>query len=239
MFEPKIISIPDEVIHELTLISSATACGTLLKLGYRNTFMRQIQPILPGFKMLGRARTVRYLPVREDITDLKPGERAELADFKTLDTLKPGEVIICDSGFRTGVASTFGDVMISRLKYQQGAGLVVDGAIRDIGILRTMDVPVFFREPHTVPGPNAIWPWDMNIPVQCGGVLVFPGDVIIGDDDGVVAIPQAEAAKVAELGVEEEEMEAFVRELLLKGGNIGEYYPPNEKTKQAMKSAKS
>ena len=239
MSQPKKVKVPKDVMEQLKKISVATACGMLLKLGYRNTFVKGMIPIDPKQKMLGIARTVRYLPVREDITELKPGERAELADFKTVDTLKEGEVIVCDADLGSKVASTFGDVMTSRVKKLGGAGLVVDGAIRDIEILRSMDIPVFYREAHASPGPMAIWPMDADIPIQCGGVLVFPGDVIIGDEDGVVVIPSALASKVAEMGVEEEEMEKFVRTYLLKGGNLGDFYPPNEKTLAALAKEKA
>ncbi len=239
MSQPKQVKISKEVIEKLKKISVATACGMLLKLGYHNTYVNGMIPITPSQKLLGIARTVKYLPVREDIMDLKPGERATLADFRTVDTLREGEVIVCDAALYGKVASTFGDVMTSRVKKLKGAGLVVDGAIRDIEILRSMNIPVFYREAHAVPGPNAIWPWDADIPVQCGGVLVIPGDVIIGDEDGVVVIPQASAAEVAEMGIEEEEMEAFVRTYLSKGGNLGDLYPPNEKTFQALAEEKA
>lgn len=239
MSNPLKVKVSDEVLDQLRKISVATACGMLLKLGFSNTFVQGMIPIDPKQKMLGIARTVRYVPVREDITELKPGERATLADFKTVDTLRDGEVIVCDAALGTKVASTFGDVMTSRVKRLGGAGLVIDGAIRDIEILRSMEIPVFYREAHACPGPMAIWPIEADVPIQCGGVLVFPGDVIIGDEDGVVVIPSAQAAKVAELGVVEEEMEAFVRNYLSKGGNLGDFYPPNEKTFKALAEEKA
>lgn len=239
MSQPKRVSISSEILKKLEKISVATACGMLLKLGFRNTYVQGMIPIDPRQKMLGIARTVRYVPVREDITDLKAGERAELADFKTVDTLKEGEIIVCDAALGSKVASTFGDVMTSRVKRLGGAGLVIDGAIRDIEILRSMDIPVFYREAHACPGPMAIWPIEADVPIQCGGVLVFPGDVIIGDEDGVVVIPSAQAAEVAEMGLVEEEMEAFVRNYLSKGGNLGDFYPPNEKTFKALAEEKA
>lgn len=239
MSNPLKVKVSDEVLDQLRKISVATACGMLLKLGFSNTFVQGMIPIDPKQKMLGIARTVRYVPVREDITELKPGERATLADFKTVDTLRDGEVIVCDAALGSKVASTFGDVMTSRVKRLGGAGLVIDGAIRDIEILRSMEIPVFYREAHACPGPMAIWPIEADVPIQCGGVLVFPGDVIIGDEDGVVVIPSAQAAKVAELGVVEEEMEAFVRNYLSKGGNLGDFYPPNEKTFKALAEEKA
>ena len=239
MSQPKKVKVSAEEIQQLKKISVATACGMLLKLGFSNTYVRGMIPITPSQKLLGIARTVRYLPVREDITELKPGERATLADFKTVDTLEAGEVIVCDAALGGKVASTFGDVMTSRVKKLNGAGLVVDGAIRDIEILRSMNIPIFYREPHACPGPMAIWPMEADVPIQCGGVLVFPGDVIIGDEDGVVVIPQAQAAEVAKLGIVEEEMEAFVRNYLSKGGNLGDFYPPNEKTFKALAEAKA
>lgn len=239
MSNPLKVKVSDEVLDQLRKISVATACGMLLKLGFSNTFVQGMIPIDPKQKMLGIARTVRYVPVREDITELKPGERATLADFKTVDTLRDGEVIVCDAALGSKVASTFGDVMTSRVKRLGGAGLVIDGAIRDIEILRSMEIPVFYREAHACPGPMAIWPIEADVPIQCGGVLVFPGDVIIGDEDGVVVIPSAQAAKVAEMGVVEEEMEAFVRNYLSKGGNLGDFYPPNEKTFKALAEEKA
>lgn len=225
---------PKELVQQLKEIAAATVCGQLLKLGFTNTYMTGIRPLLPGTKIVGPAITVRYVPSREDLLDISPEERPLLADFRAVEMVESGDIIVCDVAGCCG-ASTFGDCMLTRVQVRGGSGLVVDGAVRDLPFIKKLSMPVFVRGLHDAPGPRAIWPADLNVPIQCGGVLVTPGDIIVADDDGVVVVPRGKLRQVVEMGLEEEALEAFVRnKMRAEGVPIGEFYPPTEKTKRAL-----
>jgi regulator of RNase E activity RraA len=230
---------PDpQLLAELKKITVATACGCLMKLGYRNTYMMGgINQLVPGLKVVGPAVTLRYLPMREDLS-VTPEERPNLADFQAIEALGEGDVLVADVYGDCG-GSTIGDVIATRMLARKAAGFVADGAIRDLPFLKDMQLPVFAKGIHASPGPRAIWPADFNLPIRCGGVLVLPGDIIIGDEDGVVAIPKDLLPKVVEMGLEEEDLEHFVKgELIAKGTKIGDYYPPSQKTLEAARAAR-
>jgi len=226
------------IVEKLSRISVASACGVLWKVGFNNTYMLEIKSYVPGRKVVGPAITVRYIPIREDLLERMPSQRSEWADFYALEMVREGDVVVCDVTGHGG-ASAFGDVMLSRLQTRGGVGLVVDGEIRDLPILKTMGVPVFAKGVHGAPGPRAILPVDLNVPIQCGGVAVMPGDIIVADDDGVVVVPRKAIGQVAKLALEEETLEHFVVEKLLRENiPIGEYYPPTDKTKRAFEKSK-
>jgi regulator of RNase E activity RraA len=226
------------LLKEVCEMGCALICDALFALGFKNQYMRGIKPIISG-RFAGPAVTVRYIPWREDLPEIlrfKPEERSELADFKSIETAKEGEVIVCDCrGLIEG--SAFGDVMTLRCKIRGIAGIVIDGAVRDIPGLKPLKVPIYAKGVHCYPGPKGIHPIDLNVPISCGEVAVLPGDIIVGDDDGVVVIPKKVLKEVVKIAKEREEMEAFVRKMLEEEKvELGEYYPPREKTRQAMRS---
>jgi regulator of RNase E activity RraA len=228
------------LIDELRRMGCALVCDSLFALGFRNQYVRGIAPVVSG-RFAGPAVTVRYIPWREDLPKVlgfKPDERAELPDFKSVEVAEKGDVIVCDCG---GVSegAAFGDVMALRCRTKGIAAIVVDGAVRDIPGLRPLGVPVYARGIHCYPGPGFIHPVDRNVPVSLGGVAVLPGDIVIGDDDGVAIVPSQALEEVIVAGKEKEEMETFVRKMLEEGATLPEYYPPREKTKQAMRAAQS
>ena len=226
------------LLEEVSRMGCALICDALLALGFRNQYAKGIVPIIPG-RFAGPAVTVRYIPWREDlpkVLSFRPDERAELADFKSVETAKKGEVIVCDSGGLVE-GSTFGDVMTLRCKIRGIAAIVADGAVRDIPGLKPLGVPIYARGIHCYPGPRGIHPLDLNVPISFGGVATLPGDVVVGDDDGVVVVPKQVVEDVVKIAREREEMEAFVRKMMEEEGTtLPEYYPPREKTKKAMQT---
>lgn len=234
-------SIPKNILKQIRDMGCALVCDALYTLGFKNQYVKGIKPIISG-RFAGHAVTVRYIPWREDLPKIlgfKPDERSELPDFKSIEIAKKGDVIVCDCG---GIleGSAFGDVMTLRCKIRGIAAIVINGAVRDIPGLKPLGVPIYAKDIHCYPGPIGIHPIDLNVPINCGGVTVLPGDIIVGDEDGVVVIPKQVVKDVVKIAKEKEEMEAFVREMLIKKGvKLGEYYPPREKTKKAMQARKS
>lgn len=219
----------------------ALVCDALIALGFKNQYASGVEPIIPG-GFAGPAVTVRYIPWREDLPKVlgfRPEERAELADFKSIEKAEKGDVIVCDCGGLVE-GSAFGDVMTLRCKIKGIAAIVVDGAVRDIPGLKPLGVPVYARGVHCYPGPRGIHPVDLNVPISCGGVAVLPGDIIVGDNDGIVVVPKQTMEDIVKIAKEKEEMETFVRKMLEEEGvTLPEYYPPREKTKQAMQARRS
>lgn len=143
---------------------------------------------------------------------------------EALDTLQPHDVLVVDAMGCHGGAIV-GDILCTRIKHRGGAAVVVDGPVRDATGMREVALPVFARCLHAAPAPPYLINTDVNLPIQCGGTLVLPGDVILADDDGAVVIPRALAPKVAEAGGQNEEMEAFIRSKVERGTAISDIYP--------------
>ena len=211
------------LLEDLKRISSATAWGVLSSLGINSTFMKGIFPLKPGIKMVGPAQTLHYLPLREDM-QYTPEEFRKSAAMILAEETQPGDVIVVDSGGPEGYGG-MGDIMITGFTVRGAAGMVFNGSIRDSPYVRTLKIPVFCRgaQPSTTP---RTMPVAANVMISCGGVLVCPGDILIGDDDGVVVIPKERAEEAAELGLEREKLEGYARKLLEAGKSLSEVYPP-------------
>lgn len=204
-----------EVLEKLKEVSSATAAGALQRKGFRNNCMVGVRPIKPGLRLLGKAVTLRYLPRREDKV-LTPEKRETYAQRLAVNSLKKGDVLVVDARGNTRVG-IFGDLVVMRMQYLGSTGLVTDGALRDTPYLRTIDFPCFACGTNGYPHVTEHWAADMNLPIACGGVTVEPGDIMLGDDDGVVVIPPPLVEEIATGGSEQENIEAFARELITKG----------------------
>ena len=211
------------MIEKLKKISSATAWGVLSSLGINSTFMKGLSPLRPTVKMVGPAQTLHYLPLRED-KEYSPEEFRKSAAMRLAEETQPGDVIVVDSGGPGGYGG-MGDIMITGFAVKKAAGMVFNGLIRDSPYVRTLDMPVFCRgvQPSTTP---RSMPVAANVAIGCAGVLVCPGDILIGDDDGVVVIPKEKAKEVAEIGLEREQLEKYARKLLEAGKPLGCVYPP-------------
>lgn len=217
-----------EVRRKLMAVDTDSVWWILNEMGYPDTFVGGLQVLRPDLKLAGRAVTLRYLPIRPDLaSQVKSTNRVPLL-VQAADATQPGDVLVAGMGGELG-GGFIGDVIASRFQDRGGAGLVADGATRDITALRKMDLPVY------VAGGQAAASWrrvvcaDMNIPVRCGGITVLPGDYIVGDAQGVIAVPADRAAEVADRAAELEGVEEFVRQKLHDTGvPIHEIYPPTE-----------
>ncbi len=218
---------PDhETIEVLQRGSTASITSILRHYGVENSWM-DIWPLVPGSKIVGPAVTIRTVPGRGDIEAQAHAEGTLFPRHpeEAIDAVQPGDVVVQDGG-ATVRGGIFGDLLTLRLEVRQAAGLVTDMPIRDAPRLRNQPVPVFARSAQS-PGSLVFNP-DYNIPIGCAGVLVFPGDIIVGDDDGVVVIPRALTGAVVEKILEFEEREDWIRLMLRQGHPLHGLYPPNE-----------
>lgn len=219
---------PEDVdLKKLAMVSSPTATHLLLKLGIRNTFLEGIKPLISGAAVVGRARTLRYLPMREDLAP-NPDELSRSAQRRAIESIGPGEILVVDAGGYLG-AGTLGDILCERMKYRGAVAVVVDGAVRDSAQIREVGLPVWSKGVHGAASSRSMWPADYNVPIRCGGCTVMPGDYIVADQDGVVVIPPVHAAQIAEDGSESERLENFIRmKIRDEGYSTDRAYPPGD-----------
>ena len=212
----------DEVIAALRGVSIPTISGILRRLGFPNTFLSGLVPRTSAQGFTGRAFTGRAVPTRKDVAAAQGG--AASLHRRAFETIAAGDVLVIDA--RGDVrARVTGDILATRLRYRGAAALVTDGAIGDLAAMQAVGLPLYslgltpvsFGELHVMA--------DLNVPISCAGVLVMPGDVLVGDPEGVIAIPQAVAAEVATAGVEAERRDAFSREKVEAGHPLLEAYP--------------
>jgi len=224
-------------IDNLRHVSTATLCTQLFKRGFRNVYIQGIRRITTpsGGNLVGPAFTMRSIPAREDLDQLSAFDDPNHPQRKAIESVPPGHVLVLDCRGETRVASG-GQILTTRLKVRGAAGLVSDGSIRDSGAIARMDFHVYCAggsAPLNLLLHHAV---EQNVPVGCGGVAVYPGDVIVGDDEGVVVIPAHLAEEVAAQAVEQEKMEMFILERVQNGAKLAGTYPPNAETKAAFEA---
>ena len=224
-------------IELLRHVSTATLCTQLYKRGFRNVFIQGILRLTTpsGGNLVGPAYTMRNIPSREDLDQISAFDNPDHPQRKAIESVPPGHVLVLDCRGETRVASG-GQILTTRLQVRGAAGLVSDGPVRDSGAITEMDFPVFCAggsAPLNLLQHHAI---DLNVPIACGGVPVYPGDVIVGDDEGVVVIPQHLADEVAADAVEQEKIEVFILERVQQGAKLAGTYPPNAETKTAFQA---
>jgi regulator of RNase E activity RraA len=226
----------DDITRErLRHVSTATLCTQLFKRGFRNVYLQGIARLTnpSGGNLVGPAFTMRSIPAREDLDQVSAFDNPDHPQRKAIESVPPGHVLVLDCRGEKRVASG-GQILATRLMVRGAAGLVSDGPVRDSGQIAQMDFPVYCAggsAPLNLLHHHAL---EQNVPIGCGGVAVYPGDVIVGDDEGVVVIPAHLAAEVALQAVEQEKMEAFILERVQKGAKLAGTYPPNEETKAAF-----
>ena len=218
---------PDSVLERLRGVTTATAWMYLDRKGVRRPFMVGVRPLSTGdvFPLVGRARTLRYVPLREDLLPLL---REAGKDNPAARGHRGGRA---RRRLRRGRDGQPGGGHSGRHPRQPdrrppgAAGIVADGCVRDSPVIKRMPVPVFTRGVHPAANTSALLPYAHNDVVQCGGVTVVPHDVLLGDEEGVVVIPARYAAEIAELGPEREAQEAFQRQKIEQGHPIADVYP--------------
>lgn len=225
--------ISDETLETLRHISTEALIDALWVKNWPPSFIEGARPLQPGYVMAGRAVTLRFVPHRPDLAQDKPkGEQS--AEYVAFELCGPGEVLVVDA-LRWQYSSIGGDIKFLRLKQRKVGGLVTDGAIRDSNVVKGYGFPVYSAAITSKQGPGEFWPWQVNDAIQCGGVLVRPGDAIVGDDDGVVVVPQAIVEDVIRIAREREEVEEIVKaQLEMEQCSPGKYYPFNDLTSKLV-----
>ena len=209
-------------------VSTATLCTALYKRGLRNQFIQDVRPLNPSLpNMVGEAFTLRYLPAREDLNPLTVFQDRSHPQRKAVEECPPGAVFVIDSRKDPRAASA-GGILVSRLMKRGVAGVVTDGGFRDSPEIARLDIPAYHNRPSAPTNLTLHQALDINVPIGCGDVAVFPGDVVVGDAEGVIVIPAALADEVAAEAVEMTAFEDFVIEKVLEGRSILGLYPPTE-----------
>jgi regulator of RNase E activity RraA len=214
--------IAPETRRRLESVATATLAGVLQKRGVRSTFLSGLAPIKPGQRIVGRARTLRFVPIREDLVEtFAPRLNMQRA---AIESLQPGEVLVMDARNETE-AGTFGDIFAMRAIKLGAAGIVTDGAVRDTPALRDMDIAVYHRASHGATFRRLHMPVEQQVPIACAGVTVVPGDVIVGDEEGVVVVPAALADEVAADAERQELEEEWGMERVRAGAGTDGVFP--------------
>lgn len=198
--------------------------------------MAGVRSFQPGVRLVGRARTLRYMPMRRNIGTATAATVASTLDVRQADTPEyaamgrcgPGDVLVCDFRGVTG-SGNIGDVKAYLLKQRRAEGIVMDGSIRDVKTVQSYGLRIFATDHTPLAVMGTIDQYDENVPVACGGVLVNPGDLIVGDDDGVLVVPKELAVEIIDYAQEYDALEDYIKELADRE-NVppGTYYPPSE-----------
>ena len=217
----------------LRSVSTATLSVQIAKRGVRNTFLGGLRPTRPDLRLLGYAYTLRYVPLREDVRD---ADTAELnAQKSAIEAIGPGEVLVIDARGEPG-AGTIGDILAARALARGATGIVTDGGVRDSPALGAPRDPDLLPGRRTPPCSGSLhYPLESNVPIACGGVLVMPGDVIVGDAEGVIVVPAAMAEDVAWAALEQEEREAWALERVQAGESIRGVYPLSKRARGGVR----
>jgi regulator of RNase E activity RraA len=212
----------------LSQASTATITTQLLARGLRNTFLQGIAP-LNNRRVVGPAFTLRYIPAREDIDVLEVFKDYEHPQRKAIESVPPGHVLVMDCRGQTRAASA-GNILATRLQIRQAAGLVTDGTLRDTPEIKRLELPVFSAGASPLTNLAQHHAVDMQIPIGCAEVAVYPGDIIVGDEEGVVCIPAHLADEIAQPAAEQEDLERFILGEIESGRPLKGTYPPDEET---------
>lgn len=221
--------LPADVFAMLREVGTPTLTSQLAKLGFRNQFMHGVQPLNPRSRMAGEATTLRFVPAREDKVGGDVTQDPNYPQRKVIENIEAGKVLVADCR-RVTRAAAGGDILMARLQVRGAAGFVTDGGMRDYPSIATMDFPVYAAAPSAPFHWAHHWAVDIDLPIGCAEVLVMPGDVVVGDGEGVVVVPRQVAAQVAEAGRDQEERERFLLEKVRNGAGLPGVYPPNATT---------
>jgi len=222
------MALTPEIRKQLMHVSTPTLCTALFKRGLRNQFIQDVHPLntkLPN--MVGEAYTLRYIPAREDLNLISVFQDQTHPQRVAVEQCPEGAVLVVDSRKDPRAASA-GSILVSRLMKRGVAGIVTDGGFRDSPEIATLTIPAYHNRPSPPTNLTLHQAIEINGPIGCGDVAVFPGDVMVGDAEGVVVIPQDMAAEIAAEAVEMTAFEDFVTEKVLEGRSIRGLYPPTE-----------
>ena len=213
---------------KLKTVSTATLCSALFKRGLRNQFIQNVLPLntsLPN--MVGEAFTLRYIPAREDLNPMTVFQDPKHPQRVAIEECPPGAVMVIDSR-KDARAASAGSILITRLMVRGAAGAVTDGGFRDSPEIAALPFPTYHQRPSAPTNLTVHQAMDINVPIGCGDAPVFPGDIIVGDREGVVVIPAHMVDEITAEAVEMTAFEDFVTEEVLKGRPTIGLYPPTQ-----------
>jgi regulator of RNase E activity RraA len=214
---------------DLAKVSTATACQLMISLGWRNGHMLGLRPLEPlglGVRLVGRARTCRYLTRRGPEGPLDPSARRISPEVVLIEDVEPGDVFLVDA-LGVSTAGIIGDVLSARLKARGALAAVIHGVVRDSPYIAQLGLPIFSAGVHPSHSGRDLYAVDYDRPVNMAGTHVIPGDIILADDEGALAIPLDIAEYIAQHGPPKEHLEEWIRGKILAGGSIHDYYPPS------------
>ncbi len=210
--------------------SSASISTQLVRRGLRNVAVRGVLPLRRSLPpMVGLAFTLRYVPAREDLDAYGSGGDPTNVQRQAIEQVPPGGVLVIDCRGRTDIAG-IGSILARRLQHRGVNGVVMDGGVRDTAAFEHMALPVYCAGPSAPPNYAGHHAADMNVAIACGGVAVYPGDIVFGDSEAVVVIPRHLADEVAADAMEMERRERFLFSEIASGRSIRGVYPPDEET---------
>jgi 5-oxopent-3-ene-1,2,5-tricarboxylate decarboxylase/2-hydroxyhepta-2,4-diene-1,7-dioate isomerase len=222
-----------ELKAKLEAVPVAALSGQLRKRGLNNVTVDGVRPMHPGAKLVGTARTLRFVPGREDLFQSHGG--GYNAQKRVFDAVGEGEVIVIEARGETG-SGTLGDILALRAHARGAAGIVTDGGIRDYEAVAAVGIPIYSSGAHPAVLGRKHVPWDADVTIGCGGTTVQPGDIIVGDADGVIVIPPALAEEVVDAAIAQEEEDAWIAARVAEGHPVDGLFPMNATWRRRFES---
>ncbi len=222
----------ERTVELLKLPSTATLTTVLSKKGLWNTFVTGASPVTTVTRMVGQAYTLRYIPSRADLDNSLVFDNTNDPQRIAIEQVGPGDVLVIDARGDER-AGTMGNILAARMVARGAEGIVTDGCFRDTPAIANMNIAAYSRSPHASTNKTVHHPVDLQVPVGCGGVSVYPGDILVGDEEGVVVIPRHLADEVAIEAANQEHREDFILARIEAGEPLLGTYPLDEQAQAA------
>ncbi|MET4542216.1 5-oxopent-3-ene-1,2,5-tricarboxylate decarboxylase/2-hydroxyhepta-2,4-diene-1,7-dioate isomerase [Arthrobacter bambusae] len=214
-----------ELKAKLESVATATLSSQLRKRGLNNVSIDGLQATRPDRKVVGLARTLRYVPNREDLFKSHGG--GFNAQKRAIDSVNEGEILVMEARGEKGTG-TVGDILALRAQVRGAAAIITDGGVRDYSAVADLEMPTYFANPHPAVLGRRHIPWDTDITIACGGATVQPGDIIVADSDGILVIPPAIAEELVDDCIVQEKEETFIFQMVQEGNSVDGLYPMNK-----------
>jgi len=232
------MAIDSRVVETLSKVTTATLTTMLLKKGLRNVWMRGTRPLNPGQpRLVGPAFTLRFVPAREDLATPESWSKP-ISTRAAIEAMPEGCIAVADAMGVTD-AGIFGDILCARIRKRGVKALITDGVVRDVAGVRGTGLPVWCNGAAAPPSVAGLTFVNWGEPIGCGGVAVFPDDVVVADDDGAVLIPAAFVDEMVATAPEQERLEGWIMEEVEKGASLPGLYPPNAENKARYEKTKT
>ena len=222
-------TISNSALQQLNQASTATISSVLRKHGFNGMYLEGLRALHPEKRMVGQAFTLRFVPTRPDLDPTGDFDNTTNKQRIAVESVGPGDVLVIEARGDTR-AGTLGDILATRVWQRGAAGIVSDGAFRDTPGFAEIDMPTYSMDQNPNLSSTVHHPIEINGPIVCAGVTVLPGDVLVGDGEGVVVIPSGIAEQIAGEAFEQEQREEFIIGKIREGHSILGVYPPNEET---------